>query len=194
MKQTPLEEKISMLVTPVIEDLGFALFTVKIIGEGGSRTVQIMAEDPATGRLGIDDCTKITKAVSALLDVEDPIQGAYRLEISSPGIDRLLIRTEDFEKYTGFDAKLETELPNTEGQKRFRGVINGLKDGNIILLQTDTGEVEIPFSDLSKAKLVMSDALISATGKAVKKEKELKAKELESLEKGETQNGTVTSS
>ncbi|MCD8562550.1 MAG: ribosome maturation factor RimP [Alphaproteobacteria bacterium] len=127
MKQTPLEQKIATLVTPVIEELGFALFIVKIIGEGGSKTVQIMAEDPETKRLGIDDCTKITKAVSALLDVEDPISGAYRLEISSPGIDRLLIRTEDFEAYKGFDAKLETELPNVEGQKRFRGHINGLK-------------------------------------------------------------------
>lgn len=186
MKLTPLEQKISTLVTPVIEDLGFALFTVKVIGEGGSKTVQIMAEDPATKRLGIDDCTMITKAVSALLDVEDPVPGAYRLEVSSPGIDRLLIRAEDFETYKGFDAKLETEMPNTEGQKRFRGVIKGLKGTDTVLLQTDTGEVEIAFSSLVKAKLVMSDELIKATAKTAKKAEE--------LTEGETKNGTVTSS
>lgn len=168
MKQTPLEQKISTLVAPAIEDLGFALYTVKMIGEGGSKTLQVMAEDPATKRLGIDDCTKITKAVSALLDVEDPVPGAYRLEVSSPGIDRVLIRAEDFETYKGFDVKLETDMPNTEGQKRFRGIILGLKDGSTVQLKTDNGEIEIPFSEISKAKLVMTDELIKASAKMAK--------------------------
>lgn len=123
-----------------------------------------MAEDPATGRLGIDDCTKISKAVAALLDVEDPISGKYVLEVSGPGIDRLLIREKDFETYKGFEAKIETALPTETGQKRFRGVLNGIDENNRIAMTTDNGEeVEIPFSALSKAKLVMTDDLIKKT-------------------------------
>jgi ribosome maturation factor RimP len=187
MKQTPLEQKVATIVSPAIEELGFSLFAIKMIGEGGSKTLQIMAEDPATRRLGIDDCTKITKAVSALLDVEDPIQGAYRLEVSSPGIDRLLIRPDDFTAYTGFDAKLETETPNAEGQKRFRGVIKGLKENETILLLTDTGEIEIPFSSLSKAKLVMTDELIKASAKLAKAnaKTDLTSEETKTVNEGE---------
>lgn len=162
MKQSPQEAKIAHIITPVIEDLGYALYCVKIIGEEGGTIVQIMAEDPATKRLGIDDCTKISRAVSATMDVEDPIRSAYRLEISSPGIDRPLITLEHFERYKGFEAKLETDVPNENGQKRFRGVIEGI-NAESILVKTDTGEVAIPFGNLSKAKLVMTDDLIKAT-------------------------------
>lgn len=88
MKQQPLELKISEIVAPVIEDLGFSLYCVKLTGQDGSTIVQIMAEDSATGRLGVDDCAKISRGVSAIMEVEDPIKSAYRLEVSSPGIDR----------------------------------------------------------------------------------------------------------
>lgn len=162
MKQSPQEEKISNIVAPVIEDLGFSLYCVKIIGEDGGTILQIMAEDPATKRLGIDDCTKISRAVSAVMDVEDPIKSAYRLEVSSPGIDRILLRLEHFDVYKGFEAKLETDVPNDNGQKRFRGILGGLKDDRI-LVKTDTGEEEIPFANLSKAKLVMTEELIKMT-------------------------------
>lgn len=163
MRLQPIEQKIADIVRPAIEDLGFSLFLVKLNGEAGSKTLQIMAEDPATRRLGVDDCAVISRAVSALMDVEDPISGAYRLEVSSPGIDRLLIRLEDFEAYKGFEAKVETDRPAAEnGQKRFRGVVNGVKE-NHVLLQTDTGEVEIPYDSVHKAKLVLNDALIKAT-------------------------------
>ena len=162
MKTTPLENKISEIARPVIEDMGLDLVCVKVIGEGGSRSVQIMAEDPKTRRLGIDDCTKLSKAISMVMDVEDPIEGAYRLEVSSPGIDRPLVREQDFEDFAGFEAKIETDTPAENGQKRFRGQIKGLKDG-IVLLDTDTGEVEIPFGSLNKAKLVLTDELINAT-------------------------------
>ena len=162
MKQQPLELKISDIVAPVIEDLGFSLYCVKLTGQDGSTIVQIMAEDPATGRLGVDDCAKISRGVSAIMEVEDPIKSAYRLEVSSPGIDRFLIKPEHFEKYKGFEAKLETDTPAENGQRKFRGTIKALED-NKVLIVTDEGDVEIPLGTVSKAKLVMTDELIKAT-------------------------------
>lgn len=162
MKQSPQEAKIATIIAPVIEDLGYALYCVRVIGEEGGTILQIMAEDPATKRLGIEDCTKISRAVSAVMDVEDPIRSAYRLEVSSPGIDRLLITAEHFERYKGFEAKLETDMPNENGQKRFRGVIVSIED-NKILIKTDTGEETLDLGNLAKAKLVMTDELIKST-------------------------------
>lgn len=162
MRLSPLEEKIKKIIEPVITDLGFRLVQLRITGESAASALQVMAEDPATRRLGVDDCAKISRAISAVMDVEDPIKGAYRLEVSSPGIDRILTSEKDFEDFSGFEVKLETLFPADNGQKRFRGVINGLKEGHI-LLATDTGEVEIPYSALAKAKLVLTDELIKAT-------------------------------
>lgn len=165
MKYTPLEQKIANLAQPVIEDLGFALHMVKITGEGSACNVQVMAEDAATQNLGVDDAAKISRALSAVFDVEDPINGAYRLEISSPGIDRALIKESDFEAYKGFEAKVETTVPAENGQKRWRGIIDGIENGKITITTADQGEVEIPFSALAKAKLVLTDELIKATAK-----------------------------
>jgi len=155
------------IAAPVIADLGFAPVHINITGESTSQNVQIMAEDPKTGRLGVDDCAKISRAVAAVLDVEDPINGAYRLEISSPGIDRPLTRLQDFENYTGYDAKIEAATPMTEnGQKKFRGLLKGLKkDGNhdMVLISTEQGDFEIPYHDLVKGKLVLTDELIKKT-------------------------------
>jgi len=163
-----MEDKIATIAAPVIADHGYELVCVKIVGENGSQNVRIMAEDPKTKRLGVDDCTKISKAVSAVLDVEDPIDGAYRLEVSSPGIDRPLVKESDFEDYTGYEAKLETNTPTETGQKKFKGRLKGIKN-NMILIDTDQGEVEIPFGSLSKAKLVLTDELIKATKNLQKK-------------------------
>lgn len=165
MRKSPLEKTITDIATPVIEDLGFALVCVKIVGEGGAQNVQIMAEEPKTGRLGIEDCTKISRALSPVLEVEDPINGAYRLEISSPGIDRPLTRIEDFLSYEGYEAKLESSTPNENGQKKFRGRLKGL-DGETILMTTDQGDAKIAFGSLVKAKLVLTDELIQKTAKA----------------------------
>ncbi len=162
MRYTPLEEKIVNIVKPVIEDLGFALHCLKISGEDSMLTILIMAEDVKSRNLLVDDAAKISRAISAVMDVEDPINGAYRLEVSSPGIDRLLITQKDFEDYKGFEAKLETLTPAENGQKRYRGVINGIKDNNV-LVTTDTGDVEIPYSSLAQAKLILTDELIKAT-------------------------------
>ncbi|MCB1650973.1 MAG: ribosome maturation factor RimP [Alphaproteobacteria bacterium] len=162
MKQTPLEQKLSTIARPVIEDCGFTLVCVQLTSESGSQLVRIMAEDPATRNLGVDDAAKISRALSAVFDVEDPINGAYRLEISSPGIDRPLVKLQDFETYKDFEAKLETDTPAENGQKRYRGVISGL-DGENIKLATDQGEVSLPFAALIKAKLVLTDELIKKT-------------------------------
>ncbi len=162
MRHTPLENKITKMAQPVTEDLGLELVCVKIIGEGGSQNVQVMAEDPQTRRLTIDKCASLSRALSAVFDVEDPINGTYRLEISSPGIDRPLVKTEDFETYKGFKAKLETETPTKEGRKRFNGMLRGIEEG-IITIDTDQGRSQVPFDDLAKAKLVLTDELINAT-------------------------------
>ena len=162
MKQTPLEQRLSHFAQPVIEDLGFALVCVKVAGADGRNTVTVMAEDPATKRLGVDDAAKISRALSAVFDVEDPIKGAYRLEVSSPGIDRPLMRLEDFEAYEGFEAKIESDTPAENGQRKFRGRLQGL-NGENIKINTDQGEAEVPFSSLTKAKLVMTDELIERT-------------------------------
>jgi ribosome maturation factor RimP len=164
MKQTPLESKIAQIVEPVIADLGLSLFSVKIIGEGGSRNVQIMAEDPATRNLGVEQCAQVSRAVSAVLDVEDPIDGHYRLEVSSPGIDRLLLKLEDFQTWSGFEAKVETDTPIETGQKRFKGILKGIEN-DIVKIDTEQGAAEIPFASIAKAKLVLTDQLIKATAK-----------------------------
>lgn len=165
MRKTPLEHKIEQIVAPVIADMGLSLFAVKIIGEGGSRNVQIMAEEPATKNLGVDKCAEISRSVSALLDVEDIIEGAYRLEVSSPGIDRLLLTPAHFEEYKGHEARLESDTPIETGQKKFKGILQGIEN-DIVKINTEQGEAEIPFSNLIKAKLVLTDNLIKSTAKS----------------------------
>lgn len=160
MKQSPLERRITDIAAPIIADLGFELVRVTHTSESGAQVLQIMAEDPATGRLGVDDCAKLSKAVAAALDVEDPINGAYRLELSSPGIDRPLVHPKDFERFKGFEIKLETLIPAENGQKRFRGRIIDISNDKDITLATDQGEIVIDYNALAKAKLVMSDELI----------------------------------
>lgn len=162
MRYTPLEQKIADLAEPAIQDLGFALHTVKITGQDNAHNVQIMAEDLETKNLKVDDAAKISRAISALMDVEDPINGQYRLEVSSPGIDRQLIHERDFDAYKGFEAKIESSVPAENGQKKFRGILNGIEDGKI-LISTDQGDAEIPYSSLVKGKLVLTDELIKAT-------------------------------
>lgn len=157
MKNTPLEHTLIRLAEPVIRDLGFEL--VQLEFKGG--VLQILAEDPRTGNLGLDDCTKITKMLGPVLEVEDPISGAYTLEISSPGIDRPLIKAADFVKYAGFEAKVELD-ESIEGQRRFRGKILGEKDGFVTLL-VDKVEHRLEIEAIKKARLVLNDELIKAT-------------------------------
>lgn len=157
MKNTPLEHKLIKISEPVITDLGFRL----VLLEFKSGILQILAEDPKTGNLSLDDCTKINRMLGPVLEVEDPIPGAYTLEISSPGIDRPLMTAEDFVKYVGFEAKVELD-DVIEGQRRFRGKIIGEKDGNVILL-VDKVEHRLEVAAMKKARLVLTDELIKST-------------------------------
>ena len=170
MRLSPLENKIKQIIEPVIEDLGFGLVSIKSFGEGGHHTIQIMAENPETGRLGVDDCSKISREVSAVMDVEDPIEGRYKLEVSSPGIDRPLIKFDDYKRYCGFELKVEIDPPLETGQKRFRGTIQSVnkEDDSVLILTDENQEVEFDVGRVSKAKLVLTEALIKYTAEQKK--------------------------
>jgi ribosome maturation factor RimP len=162
MRLNSVEKKVADIAAPVIEDMGYELLYVTLKGEeGASRILQITAENPETRTLGVDECARISRSVAAVLDVEGPVKGAYRLEVSSPGIDRFLVKEKDFTDFAGNEVKIEVNPP-LEGQKRFRGMLSGEKDGNI-LLETDQGNVAISLETVHKAKLVMTDALIKKT-------------------------------
>lgn len=153
------------LIAPSLADMGFEIVRVQLTGSGrgGRQVLQIMAER-LDGTMSVEDCAEVSRAASALLEVEDPIQGAYQLEVSSPGIDRPLTRLKDFERFAGFEAKLELQMPH-EGQRRFRGRLKGLEGDDTILLLLDEGERElkVSFAELAKAKLVLTDDLIAAS-------------------------------
>lgn len=155
-----IDRRLAEIITPVIEDLGFELVRVRLMS-GKSTILQIMADRP-DGGIEVDDCAAISNAVSAVLDVEDPLLDAYTLEVSSPGIDRPLTRLKDFDMFEGYEAKLETsEL--IDGRRRFKGVLAGV-EGNEVLINLDQDGEEITigldFDWLSDAKLVLTDELI----------------------------------
>lgn len=155
-----LLDKITGLITEPAKSLGYHLVLVKFNETSRNRTLQIMAERITDGGMNIDDCEKLSRTVSAILDVEDSISDAYRLEVSSPGIDRPLTRLHDFDDYKGFTAKLETQLPMA-GRKRFSGTLLGL-EGETIVIKVDAEEHRIAFNNIANAKLVLTDALIKA--------------------------------
>lgn len=151
---------IERLITPSAEAMGFEIVRVLLTGNQRAR-LQIMAERVDGGGMIVDDCARLSRAVSAILDVEDPIAGAYELEVSSPGIDRPLTRLADFDRFAGFDAKLESMRADAKGRRRWIGRLLGL-DGETVRLATEDGEVAVPFASLTKAKLVLTDELIAA--------------------------------
>lgn len=153
-----LVNDIARMITPTIEAMGFELVRVQLSGNQ-RRTLQIMAEPQDGRQMSVDDCADLSRAISAVLDVEDPIAEGYSLEVSSPGIDRPLTRPKDYARFAGHEAKVETNEP-VAGQKRFRGSIVGLTDGALRLM-TETGEVTLPLTVIHKAKLVLTDALIA---------------------------------
>ena len=163
VKETGLETRIARIVEPVANDLGYALVRVRVTQENGC-TLQIMAED-AEGRFSIADCEKLSKDVSPVLDVEDPIEREYHLEVSSPGIDRPLVRARDFAAHVGHEAKIELS-DMLEGRRRFRGEIVAADGESVTLRLPDApkgehGEHRLPLAMLSEAKLVMTDALLN---------------------------------
>ncbi|MEL6419521.1 MAG: ribosome maturation factor RimP, partial [Pseudomonadota bacterium] len=151
-----MDRRLAEIITPVIEDMGFELVRIRLMS-GKDVTLQIMADKP-DGGIEVDDCAEISTAVSAVLDVEDPILDAYTLEVSSPGIDRPLTRLKDFDAYEGYEAKLETaEL--IDGRRRFKGVLAGIEDDEVLINVTE-GTIGLKFDWLSDAKLVLTDDLI----------------------------------
>jgi len=153
---------IETVLAPALEAMGYVLVRVRLLG-GRKKTLQIMAERGDGVPMTVEDCAEISRTASAILDVEDPVPGAYDLEVSSPGIDRPLVRLEDFERYAGFEAKVEASVP-IDGQRRFRGRLKGTADGRVRMALADR-EVEIPFADIRDAKLMLTDELIAAAGK-----------------------------
>lgn len=154
-----LMERIANTITPSLNSMGYDLVRVQLMGVDNP-TLQVMCEKVDETMMTVEDCANISHAVSALLDVEDPISSAYSLEVSSPGIDRPLVSMKDYERFSGYVVKVETARP-IDGRKRFRGKILGL-DGDEIRLAMDVGEVRLPFSDVQRAKLVVTDELIAA--------------------------------
>ena len=152
-------ERVATLIEPTLNDMGYELVRVLISGHRRP-TLQVMAERSDQEPMTVEDCAAISHAISALLDVEDPIPSTYRLEVSSPGIDRPLVRRADFERFAGFDARLETELP-IDGRRRFQGRLLGLVEDRVRLRLAE-GERELPLAAIKKARLVATDALLSA--------------------------------
>ncbi|WP_264211829.1 ribosome maturation factor RimP [Leisingera thetidis] len=155
-----IDRRLAEIVTPVIEDLGYELVRIRLMS-GKSTTLQIMADKP-DGGIEVDDCAEISNAVSAALDVEDPIIDAYALEVSSPGIDRPLTRMKDFEMFEGYEAKLET-AEMVGGRRRFKGELAGTEDDEVLINIEDQGgivTIGLKFDWLSDAKLVLTDELI----------------------------------
>lgn len=154
-----LVQRINQLIEPTVNDMGYDLVRTQISGETRMQ-VQIMVERSNGSGMGIDDCAKLSRAISAVLDVEDPIRGAFTLEVSSPGIDRPLVKLSDFERFAGFEARVETTLP-IDGRKRFKGRLGGVADA-AVSITTEEGDVTIPFDDIARAKLLLTDDLLAA--------------------------------
>ncbi len=151
--------EIEGLITPALADKGYDIVRVQLSGDRRAK-LQIMIERRDGGGMTVDDCAGVSRAVEALLDVRDPIASTYILEVSSPGIDRPLTRLRDFERFAGFDARVELRAP-IKGRRRFRGRLLGL-DGERVRMATERGEVALPYLEVTKAKLVLTDELMAA--------------------------------
>jgi ribosome maturation factor RimP len=151
--------RIEKIIEPMLAEMGYVLVRVHL--SGGTRpTLQVMAERSDESGMSVDDCAAISHTVSAILDVEDPIGGSYALEVSSPGVDRPLVRRRDFERFAGFEAKIEMHSA-IAGRRRFRGRLAGM-DGEMVRLTTKDGDVALPFDEIHQAKLVLTDDLLAA--------------------------------
>ncbi|BAI96450.1 conserved hypothetical protein [Sphingobium indicum UT26S] len=154
--------ELTALIEPEVKALGFDLVRIKLFGSGDEYTLQIMAERPETKQLVIEDCAAISRRLSDVLDEADPIEEAYRLEVSSPGIDRPLTRLTDFLEWAGHEAKIAA-TETVSGRKSFRGVLKGVEGEDILFADAKAGDVAIPFALVGDAKLILTDALIAAS-------------------------------
>lgn len=156
---------VRQLIEPSIEEAGYDLVRVEIM-RGDGETLQIMIERQDLAPITVEDCARVSRRLSAILDVEDPLPGRYTLEVSSPGLDRPLVRFEDYERFAGFEARIEMARP-LDGQKRFRGRIRGAEDG-LVQIECDGAAAAIPFSGIRRASLVVTDDLIEAAAREAK--------------------------
>ena len=155
--KAPIDQRLAAIIQPSLEGMGFELVRLRLMA-GKKVTLQIMAEKP-DGTMEVEDCAELSRNVSAILDVEDPISGEYTLEVSSPGIDRPLTRLTDFDRWEGYEAKLETD-ELIDGRKRFKGILCGT-DGTEVLIEIAEGTIGLEFDWLADAKLVMTDELVA---------------------------------
>ena len=153
---------IARLIEPEVKHLGFDLVRVMMIGGASDPTLQVMAERPDTRQLDLADCEKLSRSLSELLDREDPVEGSYRLEVSSPGIDRPLTRPADYRDWAGHEARITLAAPR-DGRKQFTGQLEGLDDDQVRLTDKEGRAHALPLSAISSAKLVLTDKLIQAT-------------------------------
>jgi len=191
IRETGLAARVAAIVEPALEGLGFDLVRIKISGQNGC-TVQIMAERP-DGTMGVDDCERVSKTISPLLDVEDPISGEYHLEVSSPGIDRPLVRQRDFARWVGHEMKVEMATP-AAGRKRFRGWIERV-DADSVAVRLIDGKPEddpvvaLPLADIGEARLMMTDALIREALSRDKAARKARGESEEPAQEGEDADG-----
>jgi ribosome maturation factor RimP len=160
--KTSIDRRLAEIVGPVIEGMGFELVRIRLMSSTKSKTLQIMAERP-TGGIEVDECAQISTAVSAVLDVEDPIEDEFTLEVSSPGIDRPLTRLKDFETFEGYEARIETD-EMFDGRRRFKGELAGVEEDDVLINIIEHGEtvtIGLKFEWLSDAKLILTDDLIA---------------------------------
>ena len=155
-----IEIELKALVEPSLSDLGYEIVRLRLMGGDGQKILQVMIDRSDETPVSVEDCAVVSRQLSAVLDVEDPISGNYNLEVSSPGIARPLVKERDFERFLGFIAKVELET-TIRGRKRFRGRLIGC-DRGMVSIQTEQGEEELPISDIVAANLILSDDLIEA--------------------------------
>lgn len=190
IRETGQETRIAAIIAPVAEDLGYHLVRVRVLPLNGC-TLQVMAEDDQ-GNFAIADCEKLSQEINPVLDVEDPIDRAYHLEVSSPGVDRPLVRARDFERWAGHEAKIEL-ADMIGGRKRFRGQIEGVDGDEIVLQLPDVAVgadpiVRLPLSSLAEAKLVLTDALLEAARLAQQNDPDLDDPDVETIEISQQEN------
>ena len=173
--RTSLDNRMLLIFKPIIEDMGFELVRIRLM-DGKSKLIQVMIDKP-DGNINVDDCAKISNELSATIDVEDPYEDPFTLEVSSPGIDRPLTRLSDFEFWNGYEAKIET-ADTIDGQRRFRGILAGINKDEV-LITINVGTIGLKFEWISDAKLILTDNLITET---LKKQNDFNENDFDTIE------------
>jgi ribosome maturation factor RimP len=162
LAQTDLDARLHAIIAPVVAAAGFDLVRIRLSGQPGGMTLQVMAETPATGQLTLDQCAALSRALDLPLEEADPIHGEYSLEVSSPGIDRPLTRAADWQRWAGHAVRLRLE-PKVDGRARVAGDIVGLDGDMVVVREAGGAKLRLPLAQIDAAKLVLTDRLIAAT-------------------------------